>query len=66
MPKPGKAEVRSRYGNTVHDLFYDSLNKMWYVGCVGVADGNQFSKQWNRVDDSFPVTCKRCQKGQYR
>lgn len=63
--KPGKAEIRSRYGNRTHDLFYSSLNKLWYIGCKGVGSGNQFASQWVRVDDSFPVTCKRCQKRQY-
>ena len=61
-PKPGKAETSKTrfYPQQVHDLFYDRLNEFWYVGCRGVAKGNQFSMQWKRVDDSFPVTCRSC------
>lgn len=65
--KPGKARTgKSRYyPEYIHDLYYDRLNKMWYIGCRGVNKGNQFSMQWKRVEDDFPVTCPKCLKGDY-
>ena len=52
------ATYPSRFSSgKVHRYLYDSLNKLWYVACVGTVRHGPHGRV---VDPTTEVTCKKC------